>query len=101
LSTLNVPADKADPVSALRRRWIAAMLAGIASQRQSNRNTVAAETANLNRNGFATGAALLDALSRTQDKGGPTSTDLFLATTLYLRGCCHELAKNRFTTKHG
>jgi hypothetical protein len=94
LSAQNLPTDKVDPLASLQRRWIAGMLSGSLSQRQSNRNTVAAEVANLNRDGFATGAALLDALSRSP---GPSNIDLFLATSLYLRSCRHELAKSEIT----
>lgn len=87
--------EKDDPLDSLRRRWIATMLSGISSQRQSNQNTVAAKTALLNRGGFATAAALLDALSRSHSDGGPTSIDTFLATAIYLRHCRCELAKSR------
>ena len=97
LSTQNLQVDKVEPLSSLQRRWIAAMLSGILSRRQSNRNRVAAEATSLNRNGFATGAALLDALTRIHETGGPTNIDLFLATSLYLRNCRYELAKRRIT----
>jgi hypothetical protein len=94
LSAQKVQPDNDDPLGSLHRRWIATMLSGSASQRQSNRNTVAAETALLNLSGFATGAALLDALSRSHSDGGPTSTDTFLATAVYLRCCRCELANS-------
>jgi hypothetical protein len=97
LNAQKVQTENDDPLGSLHRRWIATMLSGSASQRQSNRNTVAAETALLNRNGFATGAGLLDALSRSPSDGGPTSIDSFLATALYLRNCRRELAKSRAT----
>ena len=45
-----------DPLAPIERRWIAMLLAGAASQRQSVTNTIATETAALDRNGFATGA---------------------------------------------
>jgi hypothetical protein len=95
LDVESVQSHMDDPLDALRRRWIATMLSGLASQRQSNSNTVAAETALLNRGGFATGAALLDALSRAHADGGDIGTDTFLATALYLRHCrlrLHEAA---------
>jgi hypothetical protein len=95
LSARNEQPAKDDPLGSLRRRWIATMLSGVASQRQSNQNTVAAETALLNRGGFATAAALLDALARSPTDGGPTGVDAFLATAVYLRHCRLELAKSR------
>ncbi len=94
LNAPNVQSGRDHPLGSLRRRWIAALLSGIASQRQSNTNTFAAETSTLNRIGFATGAALLDSLSRS-DRA--PNTDAFLATAVYLRDCSRELAKSRLT----
>jgi hypothetical protein len=86
------PAD--DPLGSLRRRWIALMLSGTASQRQSNITTVAAETAALERGGFPTAAALLDALTRPPSANGPSGVATFLAAALYLRTCRNELARS-------
>jgi hypothetical protein len=86
-----------DPLASLHRRWIAMMLAGTATQPPSNTNTIAAEMAMLDRSGFATGAALLDALARSHSSEGPGSVDKFLATSLYLRSCRYELAEARAT----
>lgn len=94
LSAEGVQSEKENPLSSLRRRWIARMLSGIASQRPSNTNMLAAETVTLNRSGFATGAALLDALSHASSDRGPTGIDTFLAAAIYLRSCSHELAKS-------
>jgi hypothetical protein len=85
--------ERDDPLAALRRRWLAALLAGMAAQRPSNANTMTAETASLSRLGFSTGAALLDSLSRPPSDGGPAATDAFLAIGVYLRRCGSELAK--------
>ena len=86
-----------DPLAALRRRWVAMMLSGAAAQRQSNQNSIAAETGQLGRIGFTTGAAILDSLSRSHSAEGPNRIDTFLATALYLRNCQYELAKARAT----
>ncbi len=87
-----------DPLSPLRRRWVATMLSGIASQFPRNSNMLSLEIASLNRLGFTTGAGLLDALSRApSDRGGPASVDTFLATAVYLRNCAYEWAKSRAT----
>jgi uncharacterized membrane protein len=90
LTAPNVPSERDQPLGPLKRRWIATMLCGTASQRMSNTNTLATETATLHRSGLATGAALLDALSRS-DRA--VNTDTFLATAVYLRNCSCELAK--------
>jgi hypothetical protein len=79
----------------LRRRWIATMLSGVASQRPTNTNTLAEETATLNRMGLATGAALLDSLSRSHSAGGAANMDTFLAAAVYLRRCSCAFAKSR------
>jgi hypothetical protein len=97
LNTQNTQHDKENPLGSLRRRWIAAMLSGIVSQRPANASMIAAETANLNRNGFTTGAAILDTLCRAYTDRGPTGADTFLAAAIYLRACSYELAKSRAT----
>jgi hypothetical protein len=86
-----------DPLDSLRRRWIATMLSGIASQRSARSNTVAAETAALNRLGFPTGAALLGAISCAPPAEDPTGLDTFLATALYLQTCAQTRAQYRAT----
>lgn len=86
-----------DPLFPLRRRWIATMLSGIASQRPTISNMLAAEVSALNRTGFPTGAALLDALSYAPSGTGPTGSAAFLATAMYLRTCAHERARFRAT----
>jgi hypothetical protein len=97
LSPQGVQSERENPLGSLRRRWIARMLSGISSQRPTNTNILAAETAILNRSGFATGAALLDALSRVPSDRGPTGIDTFLATAIYLRSSSYELAKSTAT----
>ncbi len=89
--------ESENPLSALRRRWIAAMLSGVGCPRASNANMLKAETAALNRAGFATGAALLDALSSGPSNTGPSAIDRFLAAAIYLRTCRYELGRSRAT----
>jgi hypothetical protein len=81
-----------DPLAVLRRRWIATMLAGTASQ-SSGRHRVEEEAASLARDGYLTGAALLDALARGYGAVGPSSLETFLAAAVYLRSSRYELAK--------
>ncbi len=90
-------ADRApiDLLAPLRRRWVAMMLAGSSSQHRTVTNTIAAEIASLHRSGFTTGASLLDAMARRDEKGVET----FLATGIYLRRCASELAKSQATLK--
>ncbi len=95
LSAQGVPSEDDNSLGGLRRRWVAAMLSGVAAQRAGNRKALAAETAALTRSGFATGAALLDALSRAPSGSEPTALDTFLATAVYLRSCGYEVAKAR------
>lgn len=83
---------QSDPLCPLRRRWIAAILSGLDSQRAGNVRMLAAEMRSLDRLGFATGAALLDALSSAPSETGPSGIDTFLAAAIYLRTCGHELA---------
>jgi hypothetical protein len=97
LNAQAMESERENPLGSLRRRWIATMLSGLGSQRPSNSNMLAAETATLNRMGFATGASLLDALSRPHSDRGPHSIDTFLATAIYLRTCSYELARSRAT----
>ncbi len=84
-----------DPLVALRRRWLSTMLAGTVSHGQGNLNSMSAEIGMLKRGGFSTGAALLDALSRSAATNA--LTDTFLAAALYLRHCRYELAKTLAT----
>ena len=91
-----------NPLSALRRRWIAAMLSGLVSQRASRTNLLRAELASLNRVGFTTGAALLDALSNERSESAasdirPSGIDTFLAAAVYLRTCRYELGRSKAT----
>jgi hypothetical protein len=81
------------PLAALRRRWIAAMLSGAASQGASNANALAADATALDRIGFTTAAALLDALCRSSSNETPIGIDVFLATAVYLRRCTCEVAR--------
>lgn len=85
------------PLAALRRRWVAAMLAGLFSQRPRGTNLLSAEMTHLNQAGFATGAALLDALTGGPSRAAPAANDTFLATSIYLRTCSHELARSTAT----
>jgi hypothetical protein len=80
-----------DPLGPLRRRWIGSMLSGTASRRPTT--ALRAAVTSLARGGFATGAALLDALSHEPSGEGPTGIDTFLATAIYLRACAHERAR--------
>jgi hypothetical protein len=95
LTALSMQPDRDHPLGSLRRRWIATMLSGFASQRPGGTNTLGAETALLTRIGFRTGAALLDSLSRSHADGGPTGIEAFLATAVYLRIGSYALAKSR------
>jgi hypothetical protein len=95
LSAQSLQHEMANPLIALRRRWIAGMLSGLVSQRTSNTNMLKAETATLNRTGFTTGAALLDALSSATSDTDPSSIDTFLAVAIYLRKCSYELGRSR------
>jgi hypothetical protein len=95
LGALNVPPERRDPLASLRRRWLATMLSGMTTQRPKQTNTLGAEIASLKRMGLATGAALLDALSRSPCEGGPTAAEAFLATGVYLRSCGYAWAKFR------
>jgi hypothetical protein len=97
LTAHTVPSETPNPLASLRRRWIATMLAGVASERRSNANILALEIAALSGSGFATGAGLLDALSRSPSMGGPSGIDVFLATAVYLRSCSYELARSMAT----
>jgi hypothetical protein len=90
-----VQVGEEDPLGSLRRRWMAAALSGSVSQRTGSAAVLAAETATLDRTGFATGAALLDALCRAPADGRPAGVDTFLAAAVYLRSCGYELAKAR------
>jgi hypothetical protein len=87
--------EEEDPLGSLRRRWVAAALSGFGSRRPGSPTTLAAETATLHRTGFATGAALLDALSRAPSGTEPTGAETFLAAAVYLRNCGYELTKSR------
>ena len=82
-----------------KRRWIAAMLSGRVSQPATNTKMLHAETTALNRNGFATGAALLDALSSAPPDTGPSCIDTFLAAAIYLRTCSYELGRSTVTLR--
>lgn len=99
LSDAKVAAEQHDPLGPLSRRWIGTLLSGMASQRMSNTTTLAAEMALLSRIGFATGAALLDALSRSPSDRDVSNLDAFLATGVYLRNCRRELARARATIR--
>jgi hypothetical protein len=81
----------AQPLDALRRRWIATMLSGLGSQRASGTTSLTAEMAALHRSGFVTAAALLDALAGSH--AGTGGSDTFLATAVYLRSARNALAK--------
>jgi hypothetical protein len=87
--------EREDPLGPLRRRWIAAVLSGLISQSVGTTTMLAIEIALLDRTGFATAAALLDALSRAPSDDEPAGVDTFLATAVYLRSCGNELAKSR------
>ncbi len=82
-----------DPLGPLRRRWIATSLSGLASRRHAASSLLVAEVATLNRSGFSTGAALLDALSRQRSSADATDTDTFLAVAIYLRITAIERAR--------
>jgi hypothetical protein len=100
LSAQSLQHEMENSLNVLRRRWIAAMLSGLVSQRARNTNMLTAETATLNRTGFTTGAALLDALSSAPSDSGPSSIDTFLAAAIYLRKCSYELGRSRATLEN-
>jgi hypothetical protein len=95
LSAAGLEHELENPLGPLRRRWIATMLSGLASQRATNSKMLAAETTALGRSGFATGAALLDALASKPSESGPNGMDTFLAVAIYLRTCHYELGRSR------
>jgi hypothetical protein len=95
LNAQNTQVERDDPLASLRRRWIASMLSGNATQRSINTNTLALETATLQRSGFATGAAILDSLTHSHSGIASLPIDKFLAAAIYLRNCGCELAKAR------
>jgi hypothetical protein len=84
-----------NPLDLLERRWIAKMLSGLVSQGTTNAKTLVAEATTLDRLGFATGAALLDALCSTRLDRAPSGTDTFLAAGTYLRICRYELGRSK------
>jgi hypothetical protein len=94
---LDIPAMEhiEDPLIPLRRRWVATMLSGDVARRTGKANLLDAEMAGLKRSGFATGAALLNALSSTSSHSGPGRNDTFLATAVYVHTSSHELARAR------
>jgi hypothetical protein len=91
----SVVVEKEDPLHSLRRRWTAAALSGFISQQPGSKTMLATETAALSRAGFATGAALLDALAGAPFAPGTTHVDTFLATAVYLRFCGYEFARSK------
>ena len=99
LSTQSMKTNQDDPLGLLRRRWVATMLSGVASHRPSISSMLAAESATLHRNGFATGAALLDSLAFTHSNSVPRSVEATLATAIYLRSCGYVIAKARAPMK--
>jgi hypothetical protein len=99
LSALDEPYEHENPLSALKRRWIATMLAGFVSQRTNHSRMLIAESTALNRIGFATGAALMETLGSTPLDAGPSGIDTFLAVAIYLRTCNHELGRARAEQK--
>jgi hypothetical protein len=95
LGEAHLHAGTQSPLELLRRRWIAAMLSGLSTQRSSNVSSLRAEAAMLHRNGFTTGAMLLDSLVSSQsDFAAAPRIDSFLATAVYLRNCSGEFAKS-------
>ncbi len=93
LSALDEPHEHENPLSGLRRRWIATMLSGFVSRRTNHSRMLIAETTALRHAGFATGSALLETLASTPLDAGPSGIDTFLATAIYLRICNHELGR--------
>lgn len=84
-----------DPLDPLRRRWIATLLSGFASQHQRNATTLVADISSLTRRGFTTAAELLDLLASCPADKEMMVIERYLATSLYLRGCAFELARLR------
>ena len=93
LSERPLPNFSEDPLSPLRRVWLASMLMGHASLWTGTTRRIVAEAAELQRTGYATAAALLDALTSAQSATGPAFIDTFLATGVYLRTCELEFAR--------
>ena len=97
-AVLNAPGveyETENPLSSLRRRWIATMLSGLLGHGASNVKMLSVEMTALERAGFATGAALLDALSSEPLNTGPSGIDTFLAVAVYLRTCSYELGRSQ------
>ena len=86
-----------DPLAPLMRRTLSAALAGLAAPRQANVNSIAQETAQLQRNGFPTAAGLLHTLMQSGQGNSAQAAESFLAVQLYLRACRYELARARAT----
>jgi hypothetical protein len=100
LSALDLQHETENPLSPLRRRWIATMLSGLVSRRTGNTRMLTTETTAISRAGFATGAALLDALASPALDTGPSGIDTFLAAAIYLRTCHYELGKSRVSLRN-
>jgi hypothetical protein len=100
VAVLNAPGveyETENPLSSLRRRWIATMLSGLLARGASNTKMLSAEMIALERAGFATGTALLDALSSEPLNTGPSGIDTFLAVAVYLRTCNYELGRSQLS----
>ena len=95
LAARDLHQEKDDPLSALRRRWIATMLSGLVSRGWSHAKTLRAETAGLIRGGFGSGAGLLETLCSTPLNTDSSGVDTYLAVAIYLRTCDLELARAR------
>jgi hypothetical protein len=94
-SVLDEPDEQENPLSALRRRWIATMLSGRVSQRTNKSRMLIAETTALSQLGFPTGAALLNTLGSTPLDAGTSGIDTFLAVAIYLRTCDYAMGRAR------
>ncbi|MCA9196283.1 MAG: hypothetical protein KDA87_02055 [Planctomycetales bacterium] len=75
-----------DPLSPLRRRWIAMLLGGWIRQADANHQSVRHDVNLLQQSGFAAGAELLDALVRAD----ADAKRYFWAVAEYLRTCSVE-----------
>jgi hypothetical protein len=95
LSTQSERPEKDTALNPLRRLWVATILSGIGCLGAGNARILRTETTALHRNGFATGAALLDALLSAPSERAPARIDTFLAAAIYLQRCSYELGRSR------
>ncbi len=82
-----------DPLAAFGRRWTAMALSGVAHQRSGAQSSISTEINWLKQQGFPTAAALLNTVYLCEARNVTSSSDTFLASSLYLRSCRFALAE--------